>query len=56
MSAIPINFLSWNTARLLALVLNALTGLLQYFEREHNNLDVDTLFGLRQIQGFFLVY
>lgn len=54
MSALPITFLSWNTARLLALVLNSLTGLLQYYEKDQNNLDADALFGLRIIQGFLL--
>lgn len=53
MSVVPVTFLSWNTARLLALILNSLTGLLQYYEKEQNNLDVDTLFGLRIIQGNF---
>ncbi len=43
--------LSWNSARLLALVLNALHGLLNYYERDYTEIDVDGLFGLRIIEG-----
>lgn len=48
---IPVTWLSWNSARLLALILNALTGLLQFYERDHTELNVDGVFGLRLIQG-----
>ncbi|VDN22108.1 unnamed protein product [Gongylonema pulchrum] len=42
---------SWNCARLIALVLNALVGLEQYYNAHHTELDVDGVFGLRIIQG-----
>ncbi|KHN77792.1 UPF0764 protein C16orf89 -like protein [Toxocara canis] len=44
-------YLSWNSARLIALVLNALSGLENYYERHHTQLNVDGLFGLRIIHG-----
>uniref|UniRef100_A0A914Q4Y5 Uncharacterized protein n=1 Tax=Panagrolaimus davidi TaxID=227884 RepID=A0A914Q4Y5_9BILA len=43
--------LSWNSARLLALILNALNGLIFYYDREYSNLSNDAIFGLRVIQG-----
>lgn len=43
---------SWNSARLIALVLNALYGLEEYYDSHHRELDVDGVFGLRIIQGF----
>lgn len=43
-------WLSWNTARLLALILNALGGLVNYFDKNLNELTVNELFGLRQSQ------
>lgn len=44
-------FLSWNTARLIALTLNALTGLIQHYERESGTLTSDSIFALRLAQG-----
>uniref|UniRef100_A0AC35GB62 N-acetyltransferase domain-containing protein n=1 Tax=Panagrolaimus sp. PS1159 TaxID=55785 RepID=A0AC35GB62_9BILA len=44
--------LSWNSARLLALILNALNGLIFYYDREYSNLSNDAIFGLRVIQDF----
>lgn len=44
-------FLTWNTARLLALILNALTGLMQHYKRESTLLDSDSIFALRVAQG-----
>ncbi|KAH7714868.1 hypothetical protein AAVH_17760 [Aphelenchoides avenae] len=51
MATIPVTWLSWNNARLLALILNALTGLTQFYERDHAQLNVDGVFGLRLVQG-----
>ncbi|VBB34238.1 unnamed protein product, partial [Acanthocheilonema viteae] len=42
---------SWDSARLIALVLNALYGLEKYYNDYYKNLDVDGLFGLRIIEG-----
>uniref|UniRef100_A0A915EMT9 Uncharacterized protein n=1 Tax=Ditylenchus dipsaci TaxID=166011 RepID=A0A915EMT9_9BILA len=49
MVALPIAMLSWNTARLLALVLNCFSGLMQYYQKEQvvNSLDMDAILGLR---------
>uniref|UniRef100_A0A915EJN2 Uncharacterized protein n=1 Tax=Ditylenchus dipsaci TaxID=166011 RepID=A0A915EJN2_9BILA len=53
MVALPIAMLSWNTARLLALVLNCFSGLMQYYQKEQvaNSLDMDAMLGLRLLQG-----
>jgi hypothetical protein len=45
-----IQWLSWNHARLLALILNALGGLELYFDSNPNDLTVNELFGLRRAQ------
>ncbi|VDK83230.1 unnamed protein product [Onchocerca ochengi] len=42
---------SWEGARLIALVLNALYGLEEYYHDYYKNLNVDGLFGLRIIEG-----
>lgn len=42
--------LSWNNARLVALILNALTGILQFCE-EQQLADVDSLFAMRMAQN-----
>ncbi|CAG9535824.1 unnamed protein product [Cercopithifilaria johnstoni] len=42
---------SWDSARLIALVLNALYGLEEYYNGYYKDLDVDGLFGLRIIEG-----
>uniref|UniRef100_A0A0R3RJG7 UPF0764 protein C16orf89 homolog n=1 Tax=Elaeophora elaphi TaxID=1147741 RepID=A0A0R3RJG7_9BILA len=42
---------SWDSVRLIALVLNALYGLEEYYNGYHKNLNVDGLFGLRIIEG-----
>ncbi|KAM3728718.1 UPF0764 protein [Dirofilaria immitis] len=42
---------SWESARLIALVLNALYGLEEYYNDYYKNLSVDGLFGLRIIEG-----
>lgn len=44
-------FLTWNTARLLALIFNALTGLMQYYEHESKFLESDSIFALKLAQG-----
>ncbi|KAL3115526.1 hypothetical protein niasHT_018159 [Heterodera trifolii] len=55
----PVQLLSWSSARLLALLLNALCGLYQYLDRDKNGIDTgrgkadidwDTPLGLRLIQ------
>lgn len=46
---------SWDSARLIALVLNALYGLEEYYNVHHKNLDVDGLFGLRIIEGLLFL-
>ncbi|KAI6234814.1 UPF0764 protein C16orf89-like protein [Aphelenchoides fujianensis] len=43
----PIQWLSWNNARLMALLLNALTGLLNFFEGDVQELSLDSLYALR---------
>ncbi|VDM38684.1 unnamed protein product [Toxocara canis] len=48
-------YLSWNSARLIALVLNALSGIENYYERHHTQLNVDGLFGLRIIHGILSI-
>jgi len=40
-------FLPQNAAKLLILILNALHGLLEFYQRDHQQLNVDGLFGLR---------
>lgn len=42
---------SWDSARLIALVLNALYGLEEYYNSCYKNLNIDGLFGLRIIEG-----
>ncbi|KAI6210039.1 Mediator complex subunit rgr-1 [Aphelenchoides besseyi] len=42
-----VQWLSWNNARLMALLLNSLTGLLTYFDSNVDDLTLDTLFALR---------
>ncbi|KAK6112099.1 hypothetical protein QQG55_46310 [Brugia pahangi] len=42
---------SWDSARLIALVLNALYGLEQYYNSCYKDLNADGLFGLRIIEG-----
>uniref|UniRef100_A0A915Q5Y9 Uncharacterized protein n=1 Tax=Setaria digitata TaxID=48799 RepID=A0A915Q5Y9_9BILA len=42
---------SWDSARLIALVLNALYGLEEYYNGYHKDLGVDGVFGLRIIEG-----
>lgn len=44
-------YLGWNSARLIALILNSLTGLEHYYETHYDKLNVDGLFGLRVVQG-----
>uniref|UniRef100_A0A915BGC7 Nicastrin n=1 Tax=Parascaris univalens TaxID=6257 RepID=A0A915BGC7_PARUN len=51
MAPATVRGLSWNSARLIALVLNALSGLEKYYNHYHTELDVDGVFGLRIIQG-----
>uniref|UniRef100_A0A9J2PSF0 Uncharacterized protein n=1 Tax=Ascaris lumbricoides TaxID=6252 RepID=A0A9J2PSF0_ASCLU len=51
MAPATVRYLSWNSARLIALVLNALSGLKKYYKHHHTELDVDGVFGLRIIQG-----
>jgi hypothetical protein len=50
----PAKFLSWNSARLLALMLNSLTGLVQFLQKEsaENLANIDTLLALRFMQGW----
>lgn len=48
-----IQWLSWNHARLLALILNALSGLDLYFDSNPNDLTINELFGLRRAQTLF---
>ncbi|KAI1723363.1 hypothetical protein DdX_03518 [Ditylenchus destructor] len=47
MTALPV---TWNTARLLALLLNALSGILQYYDHEQR-LDQDAIFGLKFLEA-----
>lgn len=49
-TAVAVQWLSWNHARLLALILNALTGLDHYFDSNVDNLSINELFGLRRSQ------
>jgi hypothetical protein len=49
-STVAIKWISWNHARLLALLLNALTGLDVYFDSNANDLSLNELFGLRRSQ------
>ncbi|VDK20045.1 unnamed protein product, partial [Anisakis simplex] len=51
MAPLLAQYLSWNTARLIALILNALNGIENYYEQHLSELNVDGLFGLRVIQG-----
>ncbi|KAE9554731.1 hypothetical protein FO519_002059 [Halicephalobus sp. NKZ332] len=44
-------WLTWNSARLLALILNSLTGSLIYYERELESLGPDGVLGLRILEG-----
>lgn len=44
-------WLTWNSARLLALILNSLTGSLIYYERELDSLSPDSVLGLRILEG-----
>lgn len=43
---------SWNSARLVALILNALFGLEEYYNTHYKELDANGLFGLRIIEGY----
>jgi hypothetical protein len=45
-----VQWLSWNSARLMALILNAMSGLITYFDANPNDLTLNELFGLRQSQ------
>ncbi|KAI1722929.1 hypothetical protein Ddc_07113 [Ditylenchus destructor] len=47
MTALPV---TWNTARLLALLLNSLSGILQYYDHEQR-LDQDAIFGLKFLEA-----
>lgn len=49
--AIHAVFLNWSSARLVALILNALTGLVLYYDKHYAEINVDGLFGLRIIEG-----
>lgn len=43
--------LSLDSARAIALILNALAGLIQFYERDYDQLNVDGILGLRLAQG-----
>jgi hypothetical protein len=49
-TAVAIQYLSWNNARILALILNSLTGLVSYFDADVDSLTVNELFGVRMAQ------
>lgn len=46
-------WLSWNSARLVSLILNSLTGSLLFYEQQQSFLTPDSIFGLRIIEGEF---
>lgn len=49
----PTFWLSWNSARLLALILNALNGLFDYYHQNHQELSLEQSFVLEFAKGQF---
>lgn len=47
-----LTIVSWNTARLIALILNALTGLQHYYNKELDIINADGIFALKILEGF----